>query len=237
MTPKIKKIVVAIVTLLVFTNLLTLFLLWQDYRNRHPGSSKAEGHLKIVVERVPNSAATPDFAFAKVPAPSITNAATLAQFSVVAGLTGGPGLRRLRAAHLPSGPDAPDENFFFQDGTYGGRVLVDFNQAIAIQQVNTYSWHTGPRAPQVYKLYGMDDIPNLEPIGTKDPVKSGWKFLAEVDTRPTSGDPGGQYGVSITSPDGVVIGHYRYLLFDCKRTEGADRWGNTFYSKIDVIAK
>jgi hypothetical protein len=234
MTPKIKKIVVAVVTFLIFTNLVTLALLWKDHQEKFPGRSKPYSNLKIVVERVPNSTATPDFNFTEVPAPARTNAATFARYSLMTGLAGGMGLRNLRTSHLPSGPDAPDENFFFQDGTYGGRLLVDFNQAIAIQQVNTYSWHTGARAPQVYRLYALDDVSNAEPVGYKDPATLGWKFLAEVDTRPKSGDVGGQYGVSISSPN-EAIGHYRYLLFEIKRTEEADRWGNTFYSRIDVL--
>lgn len=234
MTPKIKKIVVLIVTFLVLTNLLTLTLLWRDHQEKHPGRSKLHSNLKIIVERVANSVATSDFIFTEVPSPAKTNAATFAQFSVVTGLPGGPGLRNLRSGHLPSGPDAPDENFFFQDGAYGGRISIDLMRSIAVQQVNTYSWHTGSRAPQVYRLYAIDVMTNLDPVGNKDPATLGWKFLADVDTRPKSGDVGGQYGVSIYSPNGV-IGHYRYLLFDFKRTEDADRWGNTFYSKIDVI--
>jgi hypothetical protein len=234
MPPNTKKLFVIVVTVLICTNLVTLALLWKDYREKYPSRSKLHSNLKIVVERVPNSAASPDFTFAKVPSPTKSNAATFAAYSLVTGLPGGIGLRNLRSGHLPSGPDAPDENFFFQDGSYGGRFLIDLNRTVAIQQVNTFSWHTGARGPQVYRLYAMDETTNLQPVGNADPATLGWKFLAEVDTRPRNGDLGGQYGVSITSPNGA-IGHYRYLLFDCKRTEDADRWGNTFYSKIDVI--
>ncbi|MGO9199499.1 MAG: DUF1080 domain-containing protein [Limisphaerales bacterium] len=62
----------------------------------------------------------------------------------------------------------------------------------------------------------------------------GSALLAKVDTRPKDGEPGGQYGVSISDSDGL-IGKYRYLLFDISRTEDADDFGNTFYSEIDVI--
>ena len=236
MTPKIKRIVVAVITFLVLTNLATLALLWKDHREKYPGKSKPQAGLKITVERIPNSAATPAFAFATIPQPSNTNAATFANIRLVTGFPTGESLHRLLSPNLPGGPDAPTETFHFTDGTYGGRFMIDLNQSIAIRQVNTYSWHVGSRAPQVYKLYALDSSSEPEPVGTQDPFKLGWKFLADVDTRPATGDVGGQYGVSVSSPNGA-IGHYRYLLFDCKRTEEVDRWGNTFYCKIDVIGE
>jgi hypothetical protein len=45
----------------------------------------------------------------------------------------------------------------------------------------------------------------------------------------------GQYGVSITTENGV-LGKYRYLLFDSIPAEDDDPWGNTYFSKINVIA-
>src|SRR6185369_10284033 len=66
------------------------------------------------------------------------------------------------------------------------------------------------------------------------PESCGWKLIGKVDTRPTEGQGGGQYGVSISDSSGD-IGKYRYLLFDLFRTETADPFGNTFYSEIDVI--
>ncbi len=111
--------------------------------------------------------------------------------------------------------------------------------AIEIKQINTYSWHTSTRGPQVYKLYasagtGAEFKP--EPKQGTDLVTCGWKLIASVDTRPKSGDGGGQYGVSISDTQGL-LGKYGYLLFDISRTETRDNWGNTLYSEIDVIAK
>ena len=57
-----------------------------------------------------------------------------------------------------------------------------------------------------------------------------------MDTRPKTGDGGGQYGVSISDTEGT-IGKYRYLLFDMSNTETDDDFGNTFYSEIVVIDK
>jgi hypothetical protein len=236
MIRKIAKIPAAIIGFLVITNLVSVALLWHDHREKYPSQSKPTGHLKIVVERIPNSAATPEYNFTSIPCPTNQSAASFAQFSVVAGFPAGAGLDKLQAPFLPSGPDSPNESFFFSDGTYGGRFMLDFQHAIEIRQINSYSWHTGARGPQLYKLYALDGATEPQPVGMKDPETLGWKYLGEVDTRPKSGEPGGQYGVSISGADGV-IGHYRYLLFDCKRTEEADRWGNTFYSKLDVIGQ
>lgn len=224
--------VVALLVLLI--PILSLLL------NRSPVHSKAAIGLRIFEERIPNSHATSEFKFKNVPAPAQTSAATSAKFSLATGGqdVNGARVQKLGRGSLPGGPDAPRQNFFFKDGSFGGRILVDLNQAMDIQQVNTYSWHKGPRGPQLYKLYasnGTTEGSESAPDASDDLLAAGWKFLASVDTRPGSGEPGGQYGVSITSHQGP-IGYYRYLLFDCKRTEEGDRWGNTFYSRIDVIA-
>ena len=137
----------------------------------------------------------------------------------------------------PDAEDQPDQNFFFKDGDDGGRLLVTFGEAIPINEVDTYSWHPGTRAPQVYKLYGSDGSGEgfvAEPKRPQDPATCGWKLLAAVDTRQKFGNSGGQYGVSVTDPAGAV-GKYRYLLFDVSRTEGDDDYGNTFYSEINVF--
>src|SRR5882672_7735170 len=202
-------------------------------------SSRAE--VKIVAEHNPNDSATPKFKFKNVPAPSKTDGATKAQFTIVDGERdeNGGDLDKLHDGQLPTEEDQPAENFFFNAGTEGGRLLVDLGSALEIKQINTYSWHPNTRGPQVYKLYGGDgkaaDFKAKPKTGT-DPAKAGWKLMARVDTRSKDGEPGGQYGVSISDSEGTV-GKYRYLLFDISRTEADDDFGNTFYSEIDVIAK
>ena len=236
-----KAIAAALVALPVVITLYLMFIVLHGPITNVSRRSKATGDLKVVAERIVATEATPQFKFETVPTPVRPNAATSDRFTLVTGgrdLNGAP-LGKLQSGFLPSGPDAPHENFFFKDGADGGRIGVDLNQAMDIQQVNTYSWHTTDRGPQVYKLYASDGTAagfNPGPGATLDPLTVGWKLLASVDTRPKSGAPGGQYGVSITSPGGIV-GHYRYLLFDCKRTEDVDRWVNTFYSEIDIVAK
>jgi len=209
------------------------------------GSSKGEGDITVTVERIANGDASDKWNFKTVPGMAKTNAATKARFSLVSGEQdgNGAGLEALHDGKLPSGEDVPEENFFFNAGTDGGRIAIDLTNAIDIKEINTYSWHPNTRGPQVYKLYGSEGTADgfkARPE-TGDPTKAGWKLIATVDTRPkgaAAGDEyGGQYGVSITSPGGTA-GHYRYLLFDCAPTErDLDDYGNTFYSEITVIAK
>lgn len=194
--------------------------------------------MKIVVDHNGNDDATPRFKFSRVPAPSKTDAATSATFSIVQGDPdrNGGGLEKLHDGRLPSEPDEPGENFFFRAGTEGGRILVDLGKVMEVRQVNTYSWHADTRAPQVYQLYAADGTAEgfaPQPGKGTAPDKSGWKLLARVDTR-SLGQGGGQYGVSI-SDSGDAAGRYRYLLFDIAPTETDDAFGNTFYSEIDVL--
>jgi hypothetical protein len=182
---------------------------------------------------------TPDFAFTNVPPPSRNDAATAAKFTILSGEPEGSAdsLAKLHDGQLPTEADEPGENFFFAAGDNGGRVQLDLGRAVEIKQVNTYSWHPSTRGPQVYKLYAGIETSgqfNATPAKDADLEKCGWKLLASVDTRNQSSGNGGQYGVSLSDPDGI-IGKYRYLLFDIAPTETDDAFGNTFYSEMDVV--
>jgi hypothetical protein len=194
---------------------------------------------KPTVEYHDNSQATPEFKFKTIPSPAKDDAAAKAKISIVEGEKdpNGADTEALNDGTLPSEEDQPEKNFFFNAGTEGGRVALDLGSAINIKQVNTYSWHPNTRAPQVYKLYASDGTGkdfSASPKKGTDPAKAGWKLIATVDTKPKSGEGGGQYGVSIADAAGA-IGKYRYLLFDMARTEAEDEFGNTFYSEIDVV--
>src|SRR5215831_15346308 len=195
--------------------------------------------IRTTVNYNPNESATTAFKFKNVPSPSETDAGKSAKFSIVEGERdeNGGDLEKLNDGKTPSEEDQPAENFFFNAGTPGGRLLVDLGSVIGVKQVNTYSWHPNTRGPQVYKLYAADGSAadfNAKPRGI-DPQKAGWKLIANVDTRPKAGAVGGQYAVNITDSDGP-IGKFRYLLFDLSKTEDDDQFGNTFYSEIDVIS-
>ncbi|HSU65904.1 MAG TPA: basic secretory protein-like protein [Tepidisphaeraceae bacterium] len=197
------------------------------------------GDAQVTAERVANDRASAAFHFAKVPPPAVDDAAARATFTILEGRrdSNGGGLDQLNDGDVPQSSDEPQSNFFFSQRTDKGRLRIDLGRVIDVKQVNTYSWHTDVRAPQVYKLYAADGTaPKFEPAPANDvdPTTVGWKLLASVDTRPAEGPPGGQYGVSISDTAGSV-GKYRYLLLETSRTETADAFGNTFYSEIDVI--
>ncbi|MBN1506919.1 MAG: hypothetical protein JW955_08735 [Sedimentisphaerales bacterium] len=193
----------------------------------------------IVVGHSRNQDATCEFRFTNVPSPSQSDAATKATFTIVDGQRdrNGGDLDKLHDGKVPTEEDQPAHNFFFSAGTDGGRILMDLGSTITIQQVNTYSWHPGTRGPQVYALYADDGDVNgfdLQPRKGTDPQTCGWRLIARIDTRAKETESGGQYGVSISEPGGI-LGKCRYLLFDVARTEAADAFGNTFYSEIDVV--
>jgi hypothetical protein len=201
------------------------------------------GHaaVQVTVGYNDNDHATPAFVFTNVPSPSASAAATIARIALVDGLPdphSGAGLYAFNDGDLPDRPDQPLANFFFQDGTDGGRVRLDFTNRITVKQVNTYSWHPNTRGPQKYTLYGdagSDAGFNESPKRGTDPATCGWQLIAVVDTiSKTKPANGGQFGVSIADSRGV-IGKFRHLLFDISRTEDADSFGNTFYSAINVV--
>jgi hypothetical protein len=192
----------------------------------------------VVVDHNSNDDATPQFKFARVPQPYRNNAAVEARVRVFSGEIdpNSGGAEKLNDGGIPTTQDQPEENFFFTQGADGGRVSIDLRETNDVSQINTYSWHPGTRAPQVYSLYvsdGAGEDFQVRPNRPTDPLTCGWKLLARVDTRPKTGEAGGQYGVSITDSRG--LGRIRYLLFDISATEKDDPFGNTFYSEIDVI--
>ena len=197
--------------------------------------------VTVTVDHNAGDAATKEFKFKRVPSPAKDDAGTKAKLALVVGKQdpNGAGLSALTDGALPAQEDGPRANFFFDSGSDGGRFLLDLGSAIEIAQVNTYSWHPNTRGPQVYNLYASDGTDlkfNAEPNANIDPTNCGWKLIASVDTRPKSGDGGGQYGVSIADSSGS-LGKFRYLLFDSVPTETDDASGNTFYSEVDVVAK
>jgi RNA polymerase sigma factor (sigma-70 family) len=174
-----------------------------------------------------------------IPESSPDNVARDARITLVDGIVypkgGAP--RRLQDGRLPDNSDAPTQCFFFDMGTLEGRFRVDLDAVTAIDRINTYSWHKSDRGPQLYKLYGAaGDLPEFElspKIGI-DPTTCGWKEIARVDTRPTSGPLGGQYIVHITDPSGS-LGSYRHLLFETFAAETNDAYGHTFYCEVEVF--
>ncbi|MGZ8844428.1 MAG: hypothetical protein ACXW18_12255 [Pyrinomonadaceae bacterium] len=200
----------------------------------------AQGQPKVVIERNTGVAATPNFKFKNVPLPSRDDAGAKANVTFVDAEPDGNGgpINALNDGVLPDAEDQPRRNFFLASGSGGGRLRFDLGSGMEITQINSYSWHSDSRGPQLYRIWasdGADPNFNAEPKGNVDPKTCGWRLLAIVDTR-TDAEDGGQYGVSITDSRGS-LGQFRYLLFDLYPTEVTDNSGNTFYSEIDVVAK
>jgi hypothetical protein len=198
----------------------------------------ALGNATVVIDHNDSDVATGGFRFSRVPSPG-TNSLPSAKFAVVEGEEDSncAGVDALQGGPLPEDEDQPDRNFFFAAGTPGGILELDMKKVTPIWQVNTYSWHPGSRAPQVYKLYGAKGSATAfkeRPPKGADPTNWGWVLIAKVDTRTDYGDEGGQYGVSVQAPSGK-LGDYHYLLFVCSATETSDAFGNTFYSRIDIL--
>ena len=196
---------------------------------------------RVTIDHNVKRDSTRQFKFKNVPSPVKDDAAASAALTLIDGDldVGGGELLSLVDGRVPSDEDEPGANLFFRAGGVGGRFRMDLKVATEIAQVNSYSWHSSSRGPQLYKLYvadGSESGLNLAPRRGTDPATCGWKFVATVSTIPQQGEDGGQYGVSVTGANGS-LGRYRYLLFDCYVTELYDDWGNTFYSEIDVVAK
>jgi len=202
-----------------------------------PQSPAAATRVEVTVAHRDNGHARAGFHFESVPVPARSDAAATATFTLVDGRLdrGSPGLDALHDGLLPTRADQPDANCFFSRD--GGRFVIDLGDAAAIASIGTYSWHPGPRGPQLYSVYVADGAANGFVVGPKrdvDPESCGWRLLARVDTRPANAklSPGGQYGVQLAADGG--LGQGRYVLFDVAPTAPADRSSNTFFSEIDV---
>jgi hypothetical protein len=203
--------------------------------------SSAHAQARVTIDHNTGIDANSVFKFKHVPPPVRDDVAGKAKLTLIVGRKDGDSaeLNALTDGLFPGGADEPETNFFFGSGTDGGRIRLDLENATDIAQVNTYSWHASTRGPQIYNLFasdGSDPKFNPAPDGKTDPATCGWKLIATVDTRPSQGSPGGQYGVSVSDPSGS-LGTYRYLLIDSIPTEWDDAFGNTFFSEIDVIAR
>ena len=203
-------------------------------------AGSAEAQTQVTIDHNDSKTANAEFKFARVPAPARNDAAAKATLSLVDAEVDGNStdINALIDGVLPDSEDQPRRNFFLNSGSGGGRIGMDLGSLIPVAEINSYSWHSNSRGPQVYRVWASDGSASnfcREPKGTMDPGQCGWKSIAIVDTR-TNDEDGGQYGVSITDAGGT-LGRFRYLLFDLYPVEVADNSGNTFYSEIDVVAK
>jgi hypothetical protein len=203
-----------------------------------PAATQPQG-VAVEREKIPSDEVGTAADFQRIAPPAWDDAAVDARISLVDGQLheqSGQG-SVLVDGKLPPNQDAPSDNFFFAAKSIEGRVLFDFERALPIKQINTYSWHVHARSPQLYRVYGSTgDGPNFDaaPKFGVDPAAVGWTLLASVDTRTRTGR-GGLSGVSIHQQQGKALGIFRYLLFLTFPVQTQDGWGHTFFSEIDVI--
>lgn len=107
-----------------------------------------------------------------------------------------------------------------------GRFFCDLGQPLAIDRVNTYSWHRSNRAPQNFSLWGSTEKEMPSADFTHD-QHEGWTLLGVVQSKELG--EGGVHGSSVTGKDGP-LGEYRWLLWVAQ-----DVGEGTFFTEIDVI--
>lgn len=179
-----------------------------------------------------------EFEIEPVPPPTMNDAAATAVFTVIEGEIGkgSGGINALHDGKVPENQDEPGKNFFFRNGINGGRMTVDLGKVTQIREVNTYSWHSGVRAPQIFRLYGAkgdEKIFNPVPPPKSDPRASGWKPVAKVDTRKLGA--GGQHVSTVSDGKNSYVGEFQHLLFEFDAPDPENSPENTFISEIDVI--
>ncbi|HYE32271.1 MAG TPA: basic secretory protein-like protein [Methylomirabilota bacterium] len=185
----------------------------------------------VQTEHLEGAAGSASFKFKSVPSPVKGDRAEKAKITLLRGNTevNGGGVAKLNDGELPREEDAPSANFFLVNrGTSPARLVIDLRDAVEVERVSSFSWHPGGRGPQRYTLHG-----SLEPV---DGAASALTRLAEVTTRKSGAEPGGQHAASVTAKEGA-LGKFRFLIFDIEAGDKEDVFGQTFFSEIDVIAK
>src|SRR5438105_9876886 len=140
---------------------------------------RAQAQPKITIDHNDNKTGNPEFKFQHVPSPAKNDAGSKAILKIIDAEVDGNSadISALNDGLLPDAEDQPRRNFFFGSGTGGGRIRMDLGGVLEIAQVNSYSWHSGSRGPQVYRLWGSDGADpnfNAEPKGNVDPAACGW---------------------------------------------------------------
>lgn len=202
---------------------------------------------RVTIERF--DAVSPD----TMPQVVTDDAATNASFLMLGGRAdpNGGNPDRLHDGTVGRSADDPRASFFFAQRTEGGKIVIDLGKLTKIQKIWTFSRHGGPRAPQVYTVYGYATADRLTrsqlqkiPAESSEPrTSAAWQRIASVDTRSVADSAqtssqtgwGGTHVVTIDlAKTSDHFSELRYLLFDIQRTESNDPFGNTFYQEIDV---
>jgi hypothetical protein len=192
--------------------------------------------VEVTTENSPDGL---NFRFQSAPLPAVNDAGSNGKWSVLEGHVdaNSGSIAVVSDGSVPTSDDQPQQNFFFAAGTDGGMIAVDLGQTCELSEIVSYSWHSDTRAPQIYTVYAATG----EEQGFAFPASSasladssGWKKIADVDSR-TKHRQGGQHAARIFNTQ-QPFGSFRHLLFVVKASELDDRFGNTFFSEIDIVA-
>ena len=219
------------------------------------GSLLAE--TRVTVERGDGS-----WKFSTIPRPSRSDAARDAKITIVGNEAEMSCLSPdgLHNGVLPwEGKQTRDFFAFSNFNSKEGKIVMDLGKVQPVAAVAAYSWQAsypaskgeapysggadkivydgvnGARAPQVYTLYGSAAAaPNAANLAGSE-----WLKITDVDTRPnqTGRNWHGQYGSFIRDDKGALLGNFRWLVWNVKRTLRPGQrpeWTGTWYAELDV---
>ena len=202
-------------------------------------NAKAQVSVLAEIHRTGTST-TGTYTFTSIPSNTSTDLINGKTATIVSGTRNGAGAT---VAALTNGvgatnADQPSANFF-AGGNGNCRLLFDIGSDQFVGKINTYSWHTGDRSPQVYTVYGAPDGTSIATANLNANPPTGFTLIASVDTTATGTTPlsaaseahgnGGQHGVTISG----INATYRYIIFDTVQKAGQTA---TFYSELDVVS-
>ncbi len=117
----------------------------EKFLGKNPAPLQGDG-VEVVAEHNVPAAATAEFKFQTIPPPSVDDAATNATFTLVDGEANPKtSLAHLHDGLAATGPDDPQNAFFFKEWWLEGRFSIDLLRPIDIAQINSYSWHKDVR--------------------------------------------------------------------------------------------
>ncbi len=167
-----------------------------------------------------------------IPSNSNADLANGKSFTSLFGTPNGNGnLANLTNGVAQTGQDQPASSFYYNDNS-DGRLRLDLGAAYVISSINTYSWHTGTRAPQNYDVFGALAPTNSSPNAAAAAFRNetamsgvGFTKIASVNTNSLGG---AQHGVSIAD----INTAYRYIILDVDQPTGGGV--GTFFGEIDI---
>ena len=133
---------------------------------------------------------------------------------------------RLNDGIVAQNNDDTSRCFWFDNGE--GRILMDLQENVELDHINTYTWHRTNRAPQEFTLWGSNSQRRAR--GGVDLTQSNtWTLIAKVDSTKLGR---GQIHGSTVSLEGAEQNEFRYLMWVT-----ADLGEGAFFTELDIHPK